>query len=247
VGYGALCATGAFATAWILSAHTLWLLPAGPAVSRHASELQIISQAFGQTATWLHQMVGVLGWVDTPLPVWTYAAWGVAAVALISVALWAGWIRATLVLLGLIALSFVLPVGLELVNAKTVGLTWQGRYTLPLVVGVPLLAASCAGIRAYDRKAQQVFARTIVVVLAIVGVLGYLQALRRYAVGTRGPLDFLGGSWHPVEGTVIAILWYLAATAVLARLLWPLMARPDLALHPSESEDAAAAPMLARA
>jgi hypothetical protein len=243
----ALCATGAFATAWILLAHTLWLVPAGPAVSHSASELQIISQAFGQTSTWLHQMVGVLGWVDTPLPVWTYAAWGTAAVALILVGLWAGWIRATLVLAGLIALSFILPVGLELVNAKTVDLTWQGRYTLPLVVGVPLLAASSIGIGASDRRPLQMFARTIVFVLAFAGVLGYLQALRRYAVGTSGPVDFLHGSWHPVEGTVIAILWYLAATAILARLLWPLTARPDLALKPAESKDTPAAPMLAGA
>ena len=224
---GALVTSGILASVWILGAHSLWLVPAGPQVTSRASELHIVSQAFGQAGAWLHQMVGVLGWDDTSLPVWTYLAWAAASVTLIAVGLWSGRFRTSIVLVIIILFSFLLPVGIELVKARTIGLAWEGRYTLPLAVGVPLLAAASAGDRAARKQFRLRVARILLALLGMAGVLGYLEVLRRYAVGTSGPLDFVHGPWQPVDGNALAIIWYLAVTALLLAMLWRLTARSD--------------------
>jgi hypothetical protein len=225
-----LVASEILAAIWILVAHSLWLLPNGPQVPANATELQVISQAFGQTWIWLRQMVGVLGWLDTSLPVWTYGAWAVATITLVAIGLRTGQRRTSVVLIGIMSLSFILPAVLELHNARIVHLVWQGRYTLPLAVGIPLLAAASAGIRAGRNDRLRVnITRILLVLLGLAGMLGYFEALRRYAVGASGPIDFLHGPWHPLEGNALAILWYLAATAMLLGMLWHLTIRGDRA------------------
>jgi hypothetical protein len=76
-------------------------------------------------------------------------------------------------------------------------------------------------------------ARILLVLLGLAGIAGYLESLRRYAVGSSGPVDFLHGAWHPVEGNVLAISWYVAAMVILLALLWRLTARRDRAASPS--------------
>jgi len=222
----ALLVSGIVATMWILLAHTLWAVPVGkPDSLAQTPELHIVSQALKQTKTWLREMVGVMGWLDTRLPIWTYVAWGLASLALIVVGVWLGRLRASIVLalIGLVALFG--PVVLELNDARTVNLIWEGRYSLPLAVGVPLLAAASVGARAIYQRLQLNLARVVLVLLGVGGVLGYLQTLRRYAVGAGGPVDFLHGSWQPIEGNAVAILWYVAATILLVGMLWRLTDR----------------------
>ncbi len=220
----ALFACGVFAVTWILVAHSLWVLPAGPPVSPRASDSQIVSQAFGQTWTWLHQMVGVLGWLDTTLPVWTYWAWGISTVALVLLSFGTGRIRTTAVLIALLALTLLLPVCVELVNARTVDLPWQGRYTLPLAVGIVLLAAASASVARARTRLWNIASRVLMVLLAVGGLLAFYETLRRYSVGSAGRLLFLNGPWHPVEGDALAVVWYGVAIALLVGLLWMLPA-----------------------
>lgn len=228
---------GGVATVWILVVHSLWLVPAGPTVPPHATVVQIVSQAFGQTQTMLQQMVGVLGWNDTFMPTATYRIWTVAVLLLIVLAASSGRALGLIVLGALVALSFVLPVALELDNARRVGLAWEGRYTLALAVGVPLLAAAIAGTSAGRWKV--IAARSLLIALPLASLLGYLETLRRYAVGINGPIDFLHGAWHPPQGFVLAVLCYLAAAGLLVVLLWRLTgplerrAQPAHARRPS--------------
>ena len=86
-------------------------------------------------------MVGWFGWLDTPAPVGVHLAWAVALLATVLLGLRAARpVRAALVVLLGIG-TVAIPVVLELASANTVGFYWQGRYTLPLAVGVPLVAA----------------------------------------------------------------------------------------------------------
>jgi hypothetical protein len=218
---GVLVAVGAFATVWVFREHSLWLVNAGPQISPHATLGHIVGEAFGQTRLELEQMVGVLGWNDAYMPTWVYRGWAVAVVLLVVLALRTRWWRGLGALTTLIALTFVAPVCLELFNAKRLGLVWEGRYTLPLAVGIPLMAAAIAGRTAISR-AVVIATRGLLVLLAVLGLLGFLETLRRYAVGVRGPLDFLGGRWHPVEGFALAVAWFIAASSLLVLLLWRL-------------------------
>jgi hypothetical protein len=227
----ALLVTGIFATVWVVLAHSLWLVPLGtPDSLAKTPELHIVSQALRQTPTWLRQMVGVMGWLDTRVPVWTYAAWGIAAMTLVVLGLWLGRLRTSVVLALIGILCLLLPVALELPHARTVNLSWQGRYTLPLAVGIPLLAAASVGVlHGIKERLQRNVARALLVLLGLGGVLGYVQALRRYAVGASGPIDFWHGPWQPIEGSALAIVWYIAATVLVVGMLWRLTDRDD---HP---------------
>lgn len=238
----ALLVCGVFATLWIVLAHSLWAVPVGtPDSLAKTPELHIVSQAVKQTKTWLREMVGVMGWLDTRLLIWTYLAWGAALLALIVIGLWLGRRRASIILVLIGLVSLFLPVVIELHNARTDNLIWQGRYSLPLAVGVPLLAAvSVAGGRRVYEHLQLNLSRVLLVILGVGGLLAYLQTLRRYAVGAGGSVDFLHGSWRPIEGNAVAILWYVAATALLVGTLWRLT---DRLAHSDQPESLSFAPV----
>lgn len=209
---------------WIVLVHSLWVLSSGARVSPTATGLSIVGKAFSQTRIWLEQMVGVFGWNDTYAPTWTYRIWAVVILVLVLLAVRSGY-RRGLVLVGwLVMLSFVLPVVLSLPSAHSIGIGWQGRYTLPLAVGIPIL---CAALGGQDMlKVQGVrsicIGRALILCLSLASLLAYLEALRRYSVGIYGPLDFLGGPWKPVEGWPLALGGYVVVSGLLASLLWRL-------------------------
>jgi hypothetical protein len=203
---------------WIVLARSLWLLPAGASVQPDATELSIVGEAFAQTRIWVEQMVGVFGWDDTSAPTWTYRIWAIAIVVLVVLAVRAGNRRGLLLLGWLVALSLLLPVVLSLPSARSIGIAWQGRYILPLAVGIPVLSAALGA-----QVVRSVWiGRTFIVALWLASLLAYLEAVRRYAVGIHGPLNFLGGAWRPVEGWPLALGGYLFTTGLLGVLFWRL-------------------------
>jgi hypothetical protein len=203
---------------WIVLARSLWLLPAGASVQPDATELSIVGEAFAQTRIWVEQMVGVFGWDDTSAPTWTYRIWAIAIVLLVVLAVRAGSRRGLLLLGWLVALSLLLPVVLSLPSARSIGIAWQGRYILPLAVGIPVLSAALGA-----QVVRSVWiGRTFIVALWLASLLAYLEAVRRYAVGIHGPLNFLGGAWRPVEGWPLALGGYLFTTGLLGVLFWRL-------------------------
>jgi hypothetical protein len=126
------------------------------------------------------------------------------------------------VLVGLLLLTVVIPIVFEAANAHNLGYVWQGRYTLPLAAGIPLVAAG-AVVNGYltDRMHRRV-ATVIPVVLIIAEFAIFFQALRRYTVGLRGPFIPFGGKWHPPFGTVaisVAFIVFLVAFGVWLRLI----------------------------
>jgi len=213
----ALFVLSAVTVAWILLIHTLWLVPAGPLVSPHASDLHIVGQAFDQTRVWYEQMVGVLGWDEVYVPSWTYRIWAAVVIILVALAIRSGRARGLVVLGSLVAVVVLLPIPITLINARRVDIVWQGRYMLPLSAGVPILA-SALGNRSSD--ASTLWIRlALFLALALASLLAFLETLRRYAVGNQGPFDLIGARWHPVEGWALALLWYLVAYGLLLVVL----------------------------
>lgn len=89
----------------------------------------------------LRQTIGVFGWLDISAPTWVIALWVAAIVALVAYALAVSQ-RARRAL-PLVALAvFAYPFLFETSQLNTVGPYWQGRYWLPLAVGLPLVAAA---------------------------------------------------------------------------------------------------------
>jgi hypothetical protein len=89
----------------------------------------------------LRQTIGVFGWLDLDAPAWVIALWIVAIVVLVAYAL-AVSRRARRALPLVAAAIFFYPFLFETPQMNTVGPYWQGRYWLPLAVGLPLVAAA---------------------------------------------------------------------------------------------------------
>jgi peptidoglycan/LPS O-acetylase OafA/YrhL len=111
---------------------------------------------------------------------------------------------------GLLAVGvLVVPVALEARSISDVGYFWQGRYTLPLAVGVPLVLA--AGSRA---SARRPLLALLLTVLAACHLVGYVVALGRYTVGTGNGLGLVDEQWAPpLPALVLATAFALTLVA----------------------------------
>lgn len=153
------------------------------------------------------QLVGNFGWLDTPLPSFVCALWfgALACVVLVAVVVGRAWQRIAMLLAVLAA--FVMPVLIETRTVNVTGLIWQGRYSLPLVVGLPMLAAVVMADRDVTKMAERIW-RSLgvgsVLVTLGVGLAGFVWALHRYVDGLayKGGLRSLklDGPWQPPLG-----------------------------------------------
>jgi hypothetical protein len=98
----------------------------------------LASRILGETGYNFIEAIGRLGWLDVPLPAVTIALTcgaigllGAASLAAESAA--ASWAAALLVTAAVSSWLF------ELFQGNATGTYWQGRYSLPLLIGVPLL------------------------------------------------------------------------------------------------------------
>ena len=96
---------------------------------------------FRTTPDYLQQAIGYFGWIDAPLPLWTYWLF-IAAFAL-------------LVVLGFIATrtsqradarvggrrGALVPAFVQAYSVHQTGIIWQGRYGLFLYLGITMVAA----------------------------------------------------------------------------------------------------------
>jgi hypothetical protein len=240
---GGLVVLGALQGVWLVAARSFEFADPNNLRSGPWSGFLLESVGF----FWDHgfgQMIGNFGWLDTPAPRGATALWQVLVgfVLLCGIARARG--RALVVLGGTLVLTVVLP---AVVDAQQMprGFGWQGRYTLPLAVGIPLVAAFEAGRR--DRPAlfehRRLFAVAAAgVVVAQVACFG--QALRRNSVGRDGPLLFwTEAAWtaHHVPGLLLvtAYLAVVAAFAAVTVVLVPAPAGGDASAPPTGPASAA--------
>ena len=194
------------------------------------------------------QMIGIFGWLDTPSPALTYVIWTAGIGFLVLLALTWATRRRLAALLVVLALTVVLPLVLEsAAYGDAGGPAWQGRYGLPLAVGVPIVAAMtiAASGRGRELAAPRLFVGTAVLVV-IAHVLAFAQNLRRYTVGYDGEIQYWKHPfWSPpLLSPLLATVAY--ALLVTAFVGWFLFAagspagatEPEAALPRSESRTA---------
>jgi hypothetical protein len=128
--------------------------------------------------------------------------------------------RYAVAMLVAIIITVVTPILLEAWQAREYGFYWQGRYTLPFAVGVPLLAAFA--LRADPGRRvilRGLFVPALGAMLVAAHVLAFYQAVRRWSVGANGPVFY----WlHPKwTSTVPQFLLIIAYSAVfVAFVVW---------------------------
>jgi hypothetical protein len=193
-------------------------------LTQHLSPAQVAWQIADRWRGWLDEAVGVLGFMDTRLPGWAYLIWeslagGVLLWALVAVR---GADRWRLAAAG--ALAILVPSAMQFIGANTTGFITQGRYVLPLLVGVVLMAVDVLDRRVLTGIQARGLIRLCVVVLLPIQLVGLLIGMMRYQQGIPafpGLAQFnpSHGSWHPVLGSWLPVLAEVAGLLVVAALV----------------------------
>ena len=178
----------------------------------------------------LQQGIGLFGWNDTPLPRWVPAVWIVLTIFLCLVGLMrSSRFRISLPLLALA--TFLMPVIFEIPKINAVGAYWQGRYWLPILVGIPLTAAASRSTRAHSRPSALLpplpTALTRGITVVVIGVTvawaqiaTFLLALHRYTVGLHAPAS-APLAWTPPGGIGVVVILFIAGEVLMvATLAW---------------------------
>ncbi|MEO8267120.1 MAG: DUF2142 domain-containing protein [Ilumatobacteraceae bacterium] len=138
---------------------------------------------------YFRQTIGVLGWLDTVMPSFVYAIWIVVLVAIAVVHLRGASARRVMAFAALIVVWLALPLLINGFTNARAGLTYQGRYSLPIFVGVaflPLWNERPSLRRSQVLQRGLVIAVVALVIVAEVGALW--QTLRRFTVGAHGKI-----------------------------------------------------------
>jgi hypothetical protein len=171
-------------------------------------------------------MIGVFGWLDTFMPSWCYVVWEVAAALLVIGAVSRRSVRQTVVLALLAILAVGLPTALVYSQAHKLGIVGQSRDFLPIIVGLPVLAAYI-GFR--DLTPSRLLKAGVIgvgVALAAVQVTGFVQALHRYRTGVNAPIFSSYAPWNPPIPWLLAIALFVLVQAVFV-WWWSGLYRPE--------------------
>ena len=171
-------------------------------------------------------LVGVFGWLDTPVPDGVFFLWSVfiGLSVLAAVILLTG--RPLAFVLIMAALLVVLPPLTQALYAPAGGIIWQGRYVLALYACVMVGAAAVLGLR-FPPPSPRIAARLSAVFCVLWSVAqfhAFVTALRRYAVGADGPGSswqrmVLDPSWSVPGGNITVIAVFIVVFATGAILL----------------------------
>ena len=172
----------------------------------------------GRTGEHLREAIGVVSWLDTPIPASMFLLWAALLGLLAGAALISGSRRrigvAVLVLLTSVAVSWTL----DFLQAPEAGLFWQGRYGLPLLVGVVL---QLGFVRSTSARGQANVMAALLGGVWIVWNVSFFQAVRRWGVGESGsllPWDW--GTWSTPLPIELILTAHAVASALLMVRLW---------------------------
>jgi hypothetical protein len=126
----------------------------------------------------------------------------------------------------------VFPGYMQVSQINMTGFITNGRYMLPLAVGMPLLAAYVLERQLLTLNHVRSLNRMFVVLLVPVQMVFLVFAMVRWQRGVgHGPgvawLNPLKGNWHPPTGSVLPLVVMLAGVLLTAWLFWR---APSLAL-----------------
>jgi hypothetical protein len=199
------------AEVFVLAAHTLTVIPGPPATGGSAA---IWRHAAGQTGQWAHELIAVLGWYALT-PTLVIGAWLAATGSVVLTGLAAATLRMRLAIVAATLATVVLPIAAEAITARRTGFIWQGRYVLPIAVGVPLLAGFALARHPGDRADARRLAAAVASMVGFGVLAAFYLGFRRHLVGVDGPLNPLAsvpGGWQPPLPALLLLIAFLMLT-----------------------------------
>jgi hypothetical protein len=194
-----------------------------PRTAVHRSFIDNLADGLGSLGEIGYDALGSLGWNEFLAPRLASIAWAVVWLSTATALLWTSRRadrrhdrRRTLApLAAWLAVLVVSPVAFEIAAAGSIGPIWQGRYSIPMLVGVLAVVPW-----------PDISARAMTIVVAVAGlaeISTYWASVRRYAVGTDGSW-WLDGAFH--SSAWLAPRAWLAAHVVTVLVAVVLVARP---------------------
>lgn len=174
------------------------------------------------------QEVGSFGWLDTLLPQGSVNLYFFTAVFMIVASVVFLRFRQTAIVIALALTQYFLPLILQAIQWNTNGAVWQGRYSLPLTVLVPItalfLASRTPGLVGRARRNLTWMIPSAVTILMFVQIQSYFLQLRRNAGGLPNG-SITQGPWQPKLPPLLLV----AMLVVCAVLIVVLVARLAIA------------------
>jgi hypothetical protein len=200
-----------------------------------------------ETSTdYVAQAAGNFGWLDTPAPGYVAFVYsGLLGLLVVSALLFGGRTRAGAAVWVALASAVVIPAAVQASSVTESGYIWQGRYSLPAVVVLVLVAAVAASGR-FDRLPVSEGRRVVLFLLAataFVQAASALTALKRYSVGlwTSWAEMFSAPVWHPpllgVGPWAVSVVAVVVVVSLSAYLVVPPAVSLDPGVPPGEPED----------
>lgn len=236
--------TALYSAWWTLSSNSLGTGPStGPEIvqTNPGVGLTPVEGFFGElgnTYLRIRQMVGILGWLDTPLsPPLYFIAYAMFGLLVLGVVLFVRGRKLVFVVVTAVAFFF-LPAFIQSFYVTKGGFIWQGRYTLVLMMALLLGMAACiASSDRFVRGQQRVDERGMLVgssrrgrglVTALAWLTGlawafivswaFLTTMRRMTVGYS--VDWLQmfepGAWEPPLGALPLMIAFAVVSLGLA-------------------------------
>ena len=194
-----------------------------------------------RVGAYAQEMVGVMSWLDTPMPGWIYLVWwsalGFFTLAVLAFGRWLDRWR----VVALTAAAFGVPVFLDSILVNTYGFISQGRYVLPIAAGIPMIGAFVISARDILSPARTTaFTRTLVLLLLPLQLFCLAFTMVRWQSGT--PADIhaktanpLAGPWHPPLGSLAPLLVACVGLFLLGFCYWRCGERSEV--PPSEGHE----------
>jgi hypothetical protein len=214
----------ALSFAWIVGMRTGELVPPPPGLwhYRFGEAVAVYADSWW---VYIQGMIGVAGWFDVTMWQPVYAMWAMLVGGLVFFGGVAGdrtlrW-RYLVILLG----GVVLPGVLQVSQVNQTGFITAGRYMLPLLAGLPLLAAWTLERRLLDAGGARTLAHTFAIFLLPVHLVLLVWAMVRWqrglppgvGVGWFNPLE---GDWHPATGSLAPLVIMVLGLLLTGALFW---------------------------
>lgn len=206
------------AVIWVIAAHGLDVVPSGtPPPS--SPFVRLLAESVSAVGHGVIQAAGTFGWLDTGEPAVAVLALLVAVSIPAVLCLARSTTADSVAVSTLMAASLIVPVLLVLVAIQRDGTEAQGRYFMPLWVGLPLLASALQ--RPLPHRFAKRLTRVMVILPAGGMVIAFWWNLHRVSVGIGGPYfpwDSIPKKWNPPVPSTLLVLMCLVTVSALAAL-----------------------------
>ena len=188
----------------------------------------VFQRTIEQTGIDMREAIGIVGWLDTAVPQSMVVVWLIGLGLLVAGAIIAETPRAAIGAVAVLATGIWMSWVLTMVQNDESGTYWQGRYYLPLMVGIPIVLTTAS----IDRRHAARLGKAAVAFSLVVANVGIAAAMRRWGVGEHGtPVPWKWDTYATVVPPIALVVLHGAGTLLLWRSV-------DLIAGPADARSA---------